>query len=111
MLTHAADTGLFSFVVVHRLKISSPTVYADLRFQKSLVGKGAEKFMRMKMLEWICYVLYPSAEDKLFLRALRNALMKVAPTYLKGTRVSVFYTSEVKVENTDIERASVILIG
>lgn len=43
-------------------------------------------------------------------RILRNALMKVLPTYLKSTTVAVFCRSERKVENTDIEIDAMISI-
>lgn len=51
---------------------------------------------------------YPYPEDLVVIRTLINTLMKVMPTYLKHTTVAVFYRSEMKVENTDIEIDSMI---
>lgn len=51
---------------------------------------------------------YPYPEDLVVIRTLRNTLMKVMPTYLKHATVAVFYRSEIKVENTDIEIDSMI---
>ena len=53
---------------------------------------------------------HPNPEDTAVIRTLRNALMKVVPTYLKSTTVATFCRSEMKVENTDIEIDSVISI-
>lgn len=51
---------------------------------------------------------YPYPEDLVVIRTLINTLMKVMPAYLKHTTVAVFYRSEMKVENTDIEIDSMI---
>jgi len=51
---------------------------------------------------------YPYPKDLVVIRTLRNTLMKVMTTYLKHAIVAVFYRSERKVENTDIEIDSMI---
>lgn len=57
----------------------------------------------------MCYPLsYPYPKDLVVIRTLRNTLMKVMTTYLKHAIVAVFYRSERKVENTDIEIDSMI---
>lgn len=52
---------------------------------------------------------HPSPEDRAVTITLRNALMKVVPTYLKSTIVAVFCRSEMKVA-ADIEMGSMISV-
>lgn len=74
------------------------------------LGHFKIKFGDLVLSGFVMYysLSYPYPEDLVVIRTLRNTLMKVMPTYLKHTIVAIFYRSERKVENTDIEIDSMI---